>query len=76
MTHNRGAVHRFVWPVFFLLTANLSAESIVDAAKAGDKVALRAFVQKKADVNATDADGSTVRGGPVNRDDLEKAPTC
>ena len=32
---------------------------LVDAAKDGDKDALRALLQKKVDVNAAEADGST-----------------
>jgi len=44
---------------------------LVDAAKAGDIVAVRAAIQKKADVNATASDGSTALHWAVHRDALE-----
>jgi ankyrin repeat protein len=46
---------------------------LTDAARSGDKVALRALLQKKADVNATDPDGSTSLHWASYRDDLESA---
>ncbi len=50
-----------------------SHPSVIDAAKNGDKVALRALIQKKADVNATAPDGATALLWASYRDDLECA---
>jgi ankyrin repeat protein len=63
---------------FILLAGSLLASdtvrpSILDAAKNGDKVAVRALLQKKADVNATEADGSTALHWASYRDDVEMA---
>src|SRR3979411_2572970 len=44
---------------------------LVDAATSNDKAALRALLQKKADVNASEADGSTALHWASYRDDLE-----
>ena len=46
---------------------------IVDAARTGDTEALRALLQKKADVNATEGDGSTALHWVSYRDDVEGA---
>jgi ankyrin repeat protein len=54
------------------LAGSLSA-SLIDAVKSGDKVALRALIRKKADVNATEPDGSTALQWASYRDDLESA---
>ena len=43
----------------FLLGAGGTAPSIVDAARHGDKTAIVALLQKKADVNAAESDGTT-----------------
>jgi uncharacterized protein len=42
-----------------------------DAAKNGDKEALRSLIQKGANVNATEADGSTALLWATHRDDIE-----
>src|SRR5580658_2107783 len=78
MIHIRGAGHRFLWPAFLLLTVNLRAadnprSSLIDAVKSGDRLALRTLIQKKADVNATEPDGSTALQWASYRDDLESA---
>ena len=44
---------------------------LVEAARNSDKDALRALLQKKVDVNAAEADGSTALHWAVYRDDLE-----
>jgi ankyrin repeat protein len=44
---------------------------LVDAAMKGDQGAFRSLLQKKVDVNATDADGSTALHWVSYRDDLE-----
>jgi ankyrin repeat protein len=46
---------------------------LVDAARDGDQAALRTLVQKKADVNATEGDGSTALQWASYRDDLASA---
>jgi len=56
-----------------LFASGLLAAPIVDAAKNGEKVALRALLQKKVDVNTTEADGSTALQWASYRDDLESA---
>jgi uncharacterized protein len=56
-----------------LVAADGSHPSVIEAVKNGDKVALRALIQKKADVNATDPDGSTALEWASYRDDLESA---
>jgi uncharacterized protein len=58
-----------------LLAAGGSAPSVVDAAKSGDKAALRALVAKTstAAVNTPDGDGSTALHWAAYRDDLESA---
>jgi ankyrin repeat protein len=45
--------------------------SVLDAAKSGDKTALRALIRAKADVNAAAPDGSTALQWASYRDDLE-----
>jgi ankyrin repeat protein len=42
---------------------------IIDAARSGDKDAIRSLIQKKADVNATEGDGSTALHWAAHRDD-------
>jgi len=46
---------------------------LVDAAKNGDRQAVRALVQAKVDVNAADADGTTALHWVSYRDDVESA---
>src|SRR5687768_11215537 len=45
--------------------------AVIDAARSGDRAALRALIQKKADVNQPDADGATALHWAAHRDDLE-----
>ena len=46
---------------------------MVDAAKRSDKDAIRSLIQKKTDVNAAEADGTTALHWAAYRDDLESA---
>jgi ankyrin repeat protein len=61
----------------FLATGMDAADSarpaLIDAAKSGDRSALRTLLQKKADVNAADGDGSTALHWAAYRDDQEFA---
>jgi uncharacterized protein len=57
-------------------TVILSADSrppLVDAAKRGDRAAVRTLIEKHADVTAAEADGSTALHWASYRDDLESA---
>ena len=56
-----------------LMAAAVDPPSVIQAAKNGDKDALRALVQKKADVNAAEADGATALHWASYHDDLESA---
>jgi uncharacterized protein len=65
---------------FFAVSAFLAGVShatgrspLVEAAKSGDTDAVRALVQKQADVNAADADGTTALHWASYRDDLASA---
>lgn len=53
--------------------AEVARPPIVDAAKRGDTVTLRALIQKRVNVNAAGADGSTALEWASYRDDLESA---
>ncbi len=55
----------------FIIGAGPSA--VGDAAMKGDKTALRALLQRRADVNAPQVDGATALHWAVYRDDLEMA---
>jgi len=57
----------------FVVAAASERPSVIDAAKHGDRDALRALVQKKADVNAPEGDGTTALHWASYRDDLESA---
>ncbi len=56
-----------------LLGADTGRPPLVDAARNGDKDSLRALLQKKADVNAAEADGATALHWASYRDDREAA---
>ena len=56
-----------------LIFSSLLSASLIDAVKSGDRVSLRALIQKKVDVNATEPDGSTALQWASYRDDLESA---
>src|ERR1700748_1178092 len=47
--------------------------SLIDAVKKGDHTAIKALLQKKPDVNATEPDGSTALHWASYRDDVETA---
>src|ERR1039458_906691 len=56
-----------------VFAGGLLASTATDAVKSGDKATLRALLQKKVNVNATEADGSTALHWASYRDDLESA---
>jgi ankyrin repeat protein len=56
-----------------LPAAELGPSTLVDAAKSGNKDAIRALLQKKVDVNAADADGSTALQWASYHDDVASA---
>ena len=45
---------------------------LADAAKASDKAAIRALIEKHADVNAPQIDGTTALHWAVHRDDVRR----
>ncbi|HEX5107208.1 MAG TPA: ankyrin repeat domain-containing protein [Vicinamibacterales bacterium] len=51
--------------------ALVAGASLADAVKTGDRAAVRALLQKKADVNEAEADGTTPLHWAVRSDDLE-----
>src|SRR5579871_6272998 len=57
----------------FLLGAGGSSPSVVDAAKHGNRDSIRALLQKKADVNSAEPDGSTALHWAAYNNDLECA---
>ena len=62
--------------VSLLSVATLSAAGdlrLADAAKQGDRAAVRALLNERADVNAAQPDGETALHWAANRDDLETA---
>jgi uncharacterized protein len=56
-----------------LMAANTGRTPLIEAAKSGDKEAVRTLLQKKADVNAAEGYGSTALQWASYRDDLETA---
>src|SRR5580704_2184625 len=66
-------------PLVFILCAGLAQSAstiespVADAAMNGDRSAVRLLVEKKADVNAPQADGATALQWAAYRDDLELA---
>lgn len=53
--------------------AQAASSEVADAARKGDKVAVRALIQRKANVNAPQVDGSTALHWAAQADDLEMA---
>lgn len=62
-----------VWVCGNLAAAGITGPALVEAAKRGDVYALRSLLQKKADVNAAGADGSTALHWASYHNDLESA---
>lgn len=64
------------WCAVLLLsvtTLNAAVSELADAAMRGNKELVRSLLQRKANVNAPQADGATALHWAVNRDDLETA---
>jgi uncharacterized protein len=53
------------------LAAAVAAAPLVDAVKAGDRAAAMALIEKKADVNAAESDGTTALHWAVQQGDLD-----
>src|SRR5947209_7659531 len=73
---NRSQVVGPVAVLFMCVTVFVRSEggaAIADAAIKGDAATIRRLLQQKADVNATQIDGSTALTWAVYRDDLETA---
>ncbi len=67
---------RFRTALLFVAGAQLLAEAdtrLADAARGGDRTAVRTLLAKKADVNAAQADGTTALQWAAQNDDLELA---
>jgi ankyrin repeat protein len=54
-------------------TAAAAEATLVEAVKAGNMAKAQALLQRRADVNAADADGSTALHWAIHRDDLDTA---
>lgn len=71
------ALSRIVSVAMLLATglgaADAARPALIDATRNGDRVAFRVLLQKRADVNLADADGSTALHWAAYRDDLEFA---
>jgi uncharacterized protein len=66
--------HRLIPAALALLLMGAAGRPpLVDAARTGDTETLRALLQKKADVNATEGDGATALHWASYRDDVESA---
>ncbi len=59
--------------VLFMGAGGSLRSPLADAAKSGDRHAVRALLDEKADVNAAEADGTTALHWACYRDDLESA---
>jgi ankyrin len=66
---------KFVWVMLLPLGSLLgaAASDVADAAMKGNKEAVRALLQRKANVNAPQSDGTTALHWAVRSDDLETA---
>src|SRR5689334_17189659 len=65
---------RFTWAfAICAVAASAARPPVIDAAKGGDRDTLKALIQKKADVNAADGDGSTALLWAAYKDDVEAA---
>src|SRR5262245_50317810 len=71
---NRSRLWALVMFAVLIFVAGVAAAErppIVAAAKLGDRAAVRALVEKKADANAPDQDGTTALHWAAYRDDLD-----
>jgi uncharacterized protein len=65
---------RAIVPLLAVLFIGAAAgPPLIDAAKSGDRDALRALVQKKVDVNVAEGDGTTALHWAAHRDDVDSA---
>jgi ankyrin repeat protein len=71
---NRHRISSLVAAVVLSVSALISAagrSEVADAVMKGDRAALAALLQRKADVNAPQTDGATALHWAVYRDDLD-----
>ena len=61
------------WVAALAMAGTAHAQAIIDAARTGNRQAVRALITQKADVNATAADGTTALLVAVDADDVETA---
>ena len=61
------------WVVFSSTGFAAVSSPVADAAMSGDKIAVRSLLEKKADVNAPQADGATAIQWAAYKNDLEMA---
>src|SRR6476620_2833879 len=71
MSFNRMIISTALVMLFSFVTLAATRSDIADAVMKGDKAALRALVQQRANVNAPQADGATALHWAVYREDLE-----
>jgi ankyrin repeat protein len=74
----KGRKETILFSAFFAIFAFLTGEAaerspLIDAAKNADTAAVRSLLQRKADVNAADEDGTTALHWASYRDDVESA---
>ena len=62
-----------LWIVLLAAPVVSAATDVADAAMRGDREAVRAAIARKADVNATQVDGTTALHWAAERDDLAMA---
>ena len=72
-----GGMHRGQWLIVLLAALSLGARArvvpLIEAVKRADATAVRVLLQRRADVNTAEADGSTALHWAARRNDVETA---